>query len=317
MHDAIWLAVGLGMLLGGGDLLVRGASGIARAFGISPLVIGLTVISFGTSAPELSVNVLAASRGRGEISFGNVTGSNLANIGLVLGLTAMLRPLRIEGRLIRREIPLLVLATAAVAWVELVQDADSINRAQGVALLVGFAFFLLMVVRDVLRGRSDPLLAEAEHAAAGGRRRTLADAVLTAAGLGALLYGGDVTVSSATVLARSLGMSESAIALSLVAVGTSLPELATSAIAAIKGESDLAVGNVVGSNIFNLLFVLGTTAVVAPVPIPDVGRFDIVAVLAMTCLLFPFSLTQRRLLRAEGAFLLVSYVGYVAWRVGQ
>ncbi len=317
-----WLIVGLVLLVGGGDLLVRGASGLARHFGVSALVIGLTVVAFGTSAPELAVNIIGALEGKSDIAFGNVIGSNLANIGLVLGLTALVRPLTIQGIIIVREIPLMLLGTAAT--VILILDPmlrggiAVIDRADGCLLLLLFTVFLYTAIGDVVRNRrSDPLVAQAEHftSPSGTRVGLLANVLMTLAGLAALVYGGDRTVEAAARIAQALEVPDVVIGLLLVAVGTSLPELATSIVAVHRGETDIAVGNVVGSNVFNLLLVLGTTAVIRDVPVPQGGLVDVFAVLVLSFLLLPLCMTyDRRLVRREGFVLFGAWVGYCSWR---
>lgn len=322
LGSIVWLLVGLVLLLGGGDLLVRGASGLARHFGVSALVIGLTVVAFGTSAPELSVNIIGAMEGKSDISFGNVIGSNLANIGLVLGLTALVRPLTIHGTIIVREIPLMLLGTTATVILildPLLRDAAPvIDRSDGCLLLLLFTIFLYSAIGDVVRNRrSDPLVAQAEHFTEPVKTPVslLVNVLLVGAGLAALVYGGDRTVAAAADIAQGLGVPDVVIGLLLVAVGTSLPELATSIVAVRRGETDIAVGNIVGSNVFNLLLVLGTTAVVRDVPVPKGGLIDVLAVLVLSFVLVPMCMTyDRRLVRREGVLLFGGWSGYCAWR---
>ncbi len=324
LADIGLLALGLGLLLGGGHALVTGASALARRLGVSPLLIGLTVVAFGTSAPELAVSLDAALAGRGGIAFGNVFGSNLANIGLILGIGALVRPLVIGSGILVREIPLMLLATVAAVVLALdpwLRDAPAVfDRADGVMLLLLFALFLYMAVGDVLRGRADDALVRAAGAPPllpiPKGERVGRNVVLIVAGLAGLFFGGDLTVDSATSIARALGVTEAVIGLTIVAVGTSLPELVASVIAASRGETDLAVGNVVGSNLFNLLFILGTTAAVAPVPVPAGGVWDLAAVTLITVALLPLAVTHgRRLVRWEGAALLLGWVAYGLWRI--
>jgi len=318
--DVVLLLAGLALLLGGGDLLVRGAAGIARGLGVSPLAIGLTVVAFGTSAPELAVNLIAALQGSAGLSFGNVVGSNIANLGLILGLTACVRPLDIQGSVILREIPLMILATVATLVMALDPalrgQTAALDRTDGILLLLLFGLFLYAVVLDVLRQRRDPLLKEAaELPVARSRRKILADALMVLGGLFGLAFGGDLLVGAATNIARTLGMSDAVIGLTIVAVGTSLPELATSALAARRKETDIAVGNLVGSNIFNLLFVLATTCTIAPLELPGSGALDLGAALGISLLLLPMAITGRRVLsRAEGAVLLALWVAFTSWR---
>ena len=323
MTDFLTLAGGIALLLVGGYVLVRGASGLASSFGVSPVVIGLTIVAFGTSAPELAVNSMAAIQGQSALSFGNVIGSNLANLGLILGVAALLRPLDIEGRIVVREIPMMLLATAAVLVLgldpRLRPTADGYERADGVMLLLVFCVFLYTAVGDVVRGRpADPIVEQAKDAAErpepGGRRGVNGLSVLL--GLIGLYLGGELTVSGASALARSAGLSEAVIGLTVVAVGTSLPELVTSLIAARRGQFDIAVGNVVGSNIFNLLLILGVTSTLAPVRVPEGGFADLALLVVLSVLLLPLAAThRRRIVRWEGAVFLVAWLGYTAYRV--
>jgi len=317
------LAGGIALLLLGGYVLVRAASGLASSFGVSPVVIGLTVVAFGTSAPELAVNTLAAARGQSGVSFGNVVGSNLANLGLVLGLSALFRPLAIEGRIVAREIPMMLLATAAVLVLgldpRLLPVAGEYERADGVMLLLVFCVFLYTAVGDVVRKRpGDPVVEQAREAAEGPepKRRRALNVLLLLLGLGGLYLGGDLTVTGAVALARSAGLSEAVIGLTVVAVGTSLPEMVTSLIAAQRGQFDIAVGNAVGSNIFNLLLILGLTSCLAPVTVPEGGLADLAVLLVLSVLLLPLSIThRRRIVRWEGAVFLGGWIAYTVVRV--
>lgn len=321
--DLLILAGGLALLLLGGYALVTGASGLASSFGISQIVIGLTVVAFGTSAPELAVNLTAALRGSTGLSFGNVIGSNLANLGLILGTAALVRPLVIESRVVAREIPMMLLATAAAAVLGLAPDlrllSGSFERADGAMLLLLFGVFLYNAVRDVMNARRpDPVVEEARLSVERRepRRKRLLNALLTLLGLIGLYLGGELTVAGATGIARSVGLSEAVIGLTVVAVGTSLPELVTSIIAALRGQEDIAVGNVVGSNIFNLLLILGLSATVRPVEVPAGGVLDLAALVGLSLLLLPLSMTNgHTLVRWEGGLLLIAWIGYTAARV--
>lgn len=322
--DLLILAGGLALLLLGGYALVQGASGLASSFGVSQIVIGLTVVAFGTSAPELAVNLTAALRGSSGLSFGNVIGSNLANLGLILGTAALVRPLVIESRVVAREIPMMLLATSAVAVLGLAADLSlrpgSYDRADGSVLLLLFGVFIYNAVRDVLQARRpDAVIEEARMTAERRepRRKRIQNGLLTLLGLAGLYLGGELTVAGATGIARSAGLSEAVIGLTVVAVGTSLPELVTSVIAAMRGQEDIAVGNVVGSNIFNLLMILGVSSAVSPVEVPSDGVWDLAALLLLSLILLPLSMTSgRTLVRWEGALFLVAWVGYTAARVG-
>ncbi len=315
--DVLYLLSGLILLLIGGDALVRGAAALAHRLGISPLVVGLTVVAFGTSAPELTVNVTAALRGSGGLSFGNVIGSNLANIGLVAGVAALLRPLHIQASVVRRELPMLLLATA----VAFVFGLDSFftggsrslyERGDGIVLLLLLSVFIYYTAVDVFRQRRS---ADGEVGLAPGGWGVPISLALGTAGLVGLLVGARLTVDGAVGIARTAGLSEAVIGLTLVAIGTSLPELAASLVAAWRGQTEIAIGNVIGSNLFNLLLVLGTTATLRPIPVPVGGFADLTVLTALSVLLWVICATRERsIIRAEGALLLTVYVVYLLAR---
>lgn len=319
---SLLLAAGLAMLLGGGNLLVRGASGIARSLNVSPLVIGLTVVAFGTSAPELVVNIAALIRGNDGLAFGNVIGSNISNIGLILGLTALVSPLRVTGVVIVREIPMMILVAlvAVITGIDGVftAAADSFSRPDGLILLLLLVVFIFYNVKDALRRRrseEEYLVQVEEHIPSRPKESMSIGGIMVLAGLGLLAAGGKLAVTGAVGLASALGVSDALIGLTVIAVGTSLPELATSMIAALKNEPELAVGNVVGSNIINLSLILGLVCTVSPVDVPAGGRLDLVAMLLFSLILLPVSLTSRRkITRIEGAALLSGYCAYVVVR---
>ncbi|MEC9486089.1 MAG: calcium/sodium antiporter [Prosthecochloris sp.] len=320
--DSVLLVLGLGLLLGGGNFLVTGASALARTFGVPPLVIGLTVVAFGTSAPELSINLLGTLQGSGEISFGNIIGSNIANIGLILGLTALVRPLVIESVIISREIPMLILVSlfALIAGNDLFlrSSPNVYDRSDGLVFLMLFGVFMYYTIGDVIRKKQDPLVEEAEAFAGGkGLRDTMINFTMFAGGLGALVFGGKLSVDAAVDIAAALEVPEVIIGLTVVALGTSLPELATSLIATFQGKNDIAVGNVVGSNIFNLLLVNGTCSSISPIDVPATGGLiDLLMMMLLTLFLLPMSITHgRKIVRWEGALLLLLYLSYNAWRV--
>ena len=322
MIDFLLLVLGMAMLLGGGDLLVRGASALAKNLGISSLAIGLTVVAFGTSAPELAVNTTAALRGSGDISFGNIVGSNIANIGLVIGCAALLRPLDVKGSVISREIPMMLLATLAAVILGLdmaVRGSENMfDRSDALILLLFFGVFLYYTISEVLQHRpTDSFVSQTLEKGIDGEKHSLMlNVVFTGAGLALLVYGGKVAVDAAVNIARTFHVSEAIIGLVLIAVGTSLPELVTSVVASIKAQSDLAIGNVVGSNIFNLLFIMGTTSVITPVALPASGYLDLIMMAVLSVILLPFAISGRhRISRIEGGILLLLYCTYMAWRV--
>lgn len=298
---------GLLLLVLSADSFIHGARGLALHFGVSPFVVGLVLVGFGTSAPELSVNLVAALEGRLAMAAGNVVGSNIANIGLILGLSALLAPLAVQARLIRIETPLLIGVSFAL-WM-LGMDG-SLSRLDAGVLLLGFAGVLVLVARDA---RREPHAVCAELAAAASTRSDLGRNLLRLLlGLTLLVYASDLMVDSAANLARAWGMSELAIGLTVVAIGTSLPELAASAVAAWRGYSDLAIGNVIGSNLFNILLVLGLTSTIAPVPI-DAGllRFALPVMLVLTLALYPIVRSGARIDRREATLLLLAYVAFL------
>jgi len=322
--DALTLAIGLLLLVGGGEAVVRGAASVARRFDISPLAIGLTLVAFGTSAPELAVNITAAFENQPGLSFGNIVGSNLANIGLVVGCCGLIRALPIDSVVVRREIPMMLLATAAtmVMAADVLLDGTQplIDRSDGLILLLLFSIFLFYTVGELLRQRADhPIFDDLVASELPGVTPGVAltrDLLLTAAGFAALLYGADLTVDGAVALARSFDVPEVVIGIGVVAVGTSLPELAAGLMATIRGHIELAIGNVVGSNVFNLLLVLATTACIRPIEVPKWGMVDLTVTGMLSVALLVVSVTNtRRIVRAEAGMLLVAYVAYLCWRV--
>lgn len=321
--EILLLALGLAVLLLGGEMVVRGATGLARDVGVSPLTIGLTVVAFGTSTPELAVNVIASSQGAGAIAFGNVIGSNMANIGLIVGCTAVIRPIAATGGVTARELPMLLVATlAAVAMGFDVQvrgaKQNAYDTVDGLLLLMFFLLFLWYTVGDFVRQRADNGRAVPVVLTREPRGGVWKHVLLTLFGLAALIGGADVTVDAAVHVARDLGVPEDVIGLTVLAVGTSLPELVASLVATLRGHVGLAIGNVVGSNIFNLLLVLGVATLVGPVPVPPGGRGDLLVMALLSLILFAVSLTDnRRIIRSEAVVLLLLYFGYLVLRSSQ
>lgn len=312
--DVALLVCGIVVLYYGAEWLVRGAARLAASLGVSPIVVGLTIVSFGTSAPELVVCTVAALSGSPGLAIGNVMGSNLANIGLILGLTALVRPFDVHTRVVRREMPLMLLVTLLLyplAW------DGMLGRGDGVLLLCALVAYLIFVFYPV-EDEAPEILGEYEDFMKAAERRTSVvageDVLWVIAGSACLLLGGFCIVEGAIQIAGSLGISEVVIGLTVVAVGTSLPELATSLVAALRSEADIAVGNVIGSNIFNVAAILGTTSIVEPLAIPShVLTRELAAVVAMSLLLFPVLRTRWRIRRWEGALLLTSYVAAGWW----
>ena len=316
------ICLGVAILVGGGFLLVRGASELATRFGISPMIVGLTIVAFGTSAPELVVNVLGAVRGETALAFGNVIGSNISNLGLVLGITALVAPIAIQGDLVRREVPLLLLGTTMLTVMALdgVLEGYSpaIGRSDSIVLLLVFCIFLYITAMDLVRSQqSDQLLLDIVESHIVHEAPRIQLSVLFLVLGGALLFtGGEVTVRNASALASELGISPTIIGLFVVGIGTSMPELVTSIIAAVRRESDLALGNLIGSNIFNSLLVLPVSGLVSRIAIPDGGISDLVVSWLFAAILIPVFLIRRaRLGRTVGAFLLLAYFGYAITRM--
>jgi cation:H+ antiporter len=318
------LLAGTVALVLGAELLVRGASRLAEAIGVSPLVVGLTVVAFGTSAPEMAVSVSSALKGQAGLAVGNVVGSNIFNVLLILGISALIVPLVVHQKLVRFEVPLMI----GVSILMMIYARDGvIGMFEGGVLFGGL---LLYTVICIIVGRRETAAVLAEYEAEFGEpepgtgaspqqtrtsTKTLQQVVLVIGGLGLLVLGSHWLVSGATELAKMLGVSDLIIGLTIIAGGTSLPEVATSILAAVRGERDIAVGNVVGSNLFNLLGVLGLTAVVSPAGVSVAQQalsFDIPVMIAVAVACLPIFLTGHRIARWEGALFLGFYVAYVA-----
>ena len=319
MSTTVWnvllLVGGCGALYFGAEWLVRGAARIASDMGISPIVVGLTLVSLGTSAPELVVGIAAALEDKVGVLMGNVMGSNLANIGLILGATAIIRPLAVADRVISRDVPIMVLITIFVY--PLVLDYQ-VDLAEGVILLVLLIVYVAFTFRtaeeDLSEFQEEPDALGEDTEDPEGTRGILGDVGLVVAGAIGLALGGMAIVDGASALTLVLGVSQEVIGLTIVAVGTSLPELVTSIVAAARQQSDIAVGNIVGSNIFNLTAVLGTSALVRELTVdPTILARQLPAVLVISLLVWPIAASARRVRRSEGLLLLVAYFGFMAW----
>ncbi len=310
------LTGGLILLIFGSNWLVDGASSLARKFNISDIVIGLTVVAFGTSSPELVVNLIASFNGNTDIAIGNILGSNIFNILVILGITAMFMPVAVMNNTVWKEIPFSILAIVIIAFManDVLIDGyqkNEISRIDGLVLLGFFAIF--MAYTFILAKQSGPLM-EVEKV----QMSVPKSGLYVIVGLAGLFFGGRFLVMGAVDIARSLGMTESVIGLTVVAAGTSLPELATSITAALKKNSEIAIGNVVGSNIFNIFFILGTSAVIRPLPFSVTSNFDIFTALIAGLLMFLFVFIGkgRKIDRLEGAFFLILYLSYIVYLVG-
>lgn len=312
--DFVWIALGLVGLFFGGEWLVKGASRLAVAFKISPLVIGLTIVAYGTSMPEMIVNIQAAVSGNADIAMGNIVGSNIANIGLILGLSALIWPMAVHGQFLTREIPIMIVVSIALLLLSLDGQLSSV---EGISLFIGAAAFTLISYVLARRDGSE-LTAEAEEFEAKegitkGKTNIPLEVGRVALGVLILVIAADRLVFGASNVARAFGVSELAIGITLVAVGTSLPELATSLVAALRKESEIAIGNVVGSNIFNILGILGITSILKPINInPQLTQVDMFVMIGMAVALFVLVL-NRKLTRWEGVLLLLAYAAFVVW----
>ena len=311
----VLLLGGFGAIYFGAEWLVRGSARIAAAMGISPVVVGLTLVALGTSSPELMVGIFAVLRGDGGLLMGNVLGSNLANIGLILGATALITPLGVADRVIARDVPIMLVITVLVF--PLVLDGE-VDWGDGVILLalltlyIGFTFIPLGDEASSIREEVDSLTDEPGKPTS--VQDTLANVGLAAGGAVGLGFGGWATVEGALYLAEELAASTAVIGLTVVAVGTSLPELVTSLVAAARRQPDIAVGNVVGSNIFNLTAVIGASAMVGNFPVGEsILTFQLPAVLVLSLLVWPVAASARMVRRWEGLLLLAVYIAFAVW----
>ncbi len=308
----IWLLVGLGLIVLGADWLVEGASSIARRAGVSEFVIGLTIVGFGTSCPELVVSLTGAFEGNADIAVGNVIGSNIFNVLFILGLTALLCPVTMTQDNRKKDIPLTLAVTVLYLAIGLnrtlwgIGQTDSLSRWEGALLLAIFAAF---IVHSFVTGKP------AEDAAESKSRKLWLAILMVLAGLSGLIFGGNLFVNSATDLARMLGVSDKFIAVTILAGGTSLPELATSLVAALKGRDQLALGNILGSNVFNILLILGSSALITPLSLASVTYVDaLVLTLSMILLLlWAYSGHRERIDRWEGALMLLLFGAYYTY----
>ncbi len=316
--DIVWLVAGLVLILAGANALTDGASAIAKRMGISELVVGLTVVAFGTSAPELVISVVSAINGNSQLAIGNVVGSNIMNILVIIGVTAMVRPITVTRSVMSLEIPMVILSSAVLLVLGNSGSIDGggvneVSRVSGIFLLI----FFLLFMRYTFASAKQPDLSQcgsAEPRPDSAPMPVWKSALYMVLGLAALIWGGDRFVDGASGIAAGLGVSEAVIGLTIVAVGTSLPELATSVVAATKGRAGLAVGNVIGSNIFNVLMVLGVSATISPLPFGSIGNFDLLTLLTASILfyLFGWLFKERTITRIEGALLSSVYIAYVS-----
>lgn len=315
MSLAIFLLIlGIALLYGGGELLVDNSIRLAKKFNISNMVVGLTVVAFGTSCPELATSMAAALTGSPDIAIGNAFGSNLANLGLILGLSALIMPFTVTVAFLRREVGFMIFSTVLVYPLMV---TGRLNRLEGLVLVLLLIGFIYVLLRDP--GAQDEHMVHAEDLERAPRPVWLAS-LGVAVGVGLLVGGAEALVEGGRYVAQVFGISERVIGFTIVAFGTSLPELAASIVAARRGEGDIVMGNLVGSNIFNLLCILGLTALVVPIPVsPESMRLDFWMMLGVSVLLLVLLLSNKRLVRSEGMLLMaiyLAYVGYLFWNRG-
>lgn len=313
MEAGIQIVAGLILLALGGEGVIRGAVGVARRLGLSELLIGLTLVGFGTSAPELMTSVDAALMGSPGIAIGNVLGSNIGNILLILATVVLIRPLTVNPAAVGRDGALVIVVSVALALIALL--FGELNRWIGVLLVTALVLYVLAIWRIESRGGAAAEMHKEEgHTHDPAPQKLWQSALFALGGLGLLVWGADLLVNGAITTARLAGMSETVIGLTIVAIGTSLPELVATLAAALKGRSDVAFGNIVGSNLYNILGILGVTAIIHPVAIPtDIGLVDWAVLISSAVLLMVFAMTGKRISRLEGAVLLAGYAAYVAY----
>ncbi len=328
--DIIWLIVGLVLILWGADKLTDGASTVARKWGMSDLVVGLTVVAFGTSAPELAISVISAISGNAGIAIGNVVGSNIFNVFVIIGVTALVSPIIVEKSILTKDIPLVIVASLALLVMgnsPLLEGGEKVlTRVDGLILLLFFTIFM----RHTFSAATAEGNAALPDSAANPGDKALAENVKSekempmwkaltwiVLGLAALVFGGDKFVDGASGVATAFGVSDAVIGLTIVAAGTSLPELAASVSAAMKGKPGMAIGNVIGSNIFNIFFVLGCSATILPLPFGKVGNADLLTMTVAAILFWAFGwwFKERTITRAEGTVLVLCYIAYIAYNL--
>jgi cation:H+ antiporter len=293
------------MVLKGADFLTEGAAALARRVNIPEIVIGLTIVAAGTSAPELFVSLVSALKGTPDLAVGNVVGSNTMNCMLIVGCAAIVAPMTISRSTVKKDIPFAVGASVLLMLLAL---NNFLGRFDGILLLMGFALFMVYSLRQAKNGQGDT-------PTEGKQRNPWLSALFIVLGLVGLVIGSNLFVDHASNLALSLGISEGVVGLTVVAGGTSLPELATSVVAARKGQSAIAIGNVIGSNVFNILLILGLTATISPLQIEGITTIDMAVMLISVALVWLFSFTRLKVERWEGAFLLIGYLAYLTWLI--
>lgn len=311
------LIAGFILLVKGADFFVDGSSSIAKLLKIPSIVIGLTIVAFGTSAPEAAVSIIAGINNSNDIAVGNVIGSNMFNLLVVLGVSAAIKPVQIKDQIIKKDYPFMLIATILLLVMSYdvllgSETANRISRSDAIILLVFMGIFLYSVISSALRSRKENIDNGEDDIPAYGVGKSL---LFTIGGLAGIIIGGQFVVDSASDIALRFGMSQTLVGLTIVAVGTSLPELVTSIVAARKGESDIAIGNVVGSNIFNILFVLAASAAISPMNINEQSLTDLLILMAVTFVTYGFCVTKKRINRFEGIILTSVYIIYLAYAI--
>lgn len=313
----ILLIVGFVLLVKGADVFVDGSSSIAKFLKIPSIIIGLTIVAFGTSAPEAAVSIIAGLNDSNDIAVGNVIGSNMFNLLVVVGISAVIKPVKVTGQIVKKEFPFMLLVTAALTLMSYDVffgngSENVISRSEAAVLLLFMAVFLYSVITSALRSRKESIGDPDSEKPPYGLAKSI---LFTVGGLAGIVIGGQLVVDSAEKIAVGFGMSKTLVGLTVVAVGTSLPELVTSIVAAKKGESDIAMGNVVGSNVLNILFVLAVSAAISPMGINAQCLFDLLILTAVSVIAYAFCATGKRVNRIEGLALVLIYGGYMAYAI--
>lgn len=310
---ALYIIIGSISLFIGAEGLVRGASSLAIRLGISPLVVGLTVVAFATSSPELVVSIKAAIEGNPGIVVGNVVGSNICNIALILGVAAIISPLSVKTQVIKREIPIMIIVSVILL---LILSDDVITRLEGVLLVIGIIVYIILGYKYSIKKKDNKeVIKEFEEIIPKSPYKVLTSLVLIVVGLVLLVFGSNLFVDGAVAIAENFGVSQAVIGLTIVALGTSLPELTTSVVASFKNENDIAIGNAVGSNVFNILSILGISSLIRPIVNTGITMVDLSIMMFFAILILPLSKTKFTLRRWEGALLFCGYIAYIIYLV--
>lgn len=314
----LFLIIGFVLLIKGAEAFVDGSSSIALIFKVPPLIIGLTIVAMGTSSPEAAVSVVAAIQGNNAIAVSNVIGSNMFNILIVAGLCAVIKPVSISTEIIRRDYPINLLATIVILLLSVIGGLI-LGRLDGIIILLLFSLFIYFMIQAAQKHKHDTLEIEITNKKASKKTikllSPLQSVFLIIVGLVAIIIGGDLVVDSASAIATSFGLSQHLIGLTIVAIGTSLPELVTSIVAGIKGKNELAIGNVIGSNIFNLLLILGLSSTLKPISIDMVSIYDMLILFACSLLVYVYVVCSKRIGRFAGILMTAAYIGYMAYIV--